>query len=355
MDDEGVSGEAPRQDQLMDEASHWFARMRGPDAEHFRPLFDEWLAEDATHLGAYNQAGEVFALGKFLSETPDFQTIADRNKPDAEYSWRPLAIAACALLFVGLGAWLNWGVIASRFGPGVTDTPQVVANDTGVRHFAADQGKHRDLTLEDGSKIALEAGSRLTARFTTKRRELMLERGQARFEVAHEQRPFVVKAGGGSVTARGTIFDVVIGRDNAVTVRLLRGAVDVERPAGNGAAGAVHPNITRLAPGETLSFGSSIIPTLVEDVIPTTGSVPSTSHASMGAIEFEKTPLSQVIARTNHGSALPIRLADPAIGALEVSGRFKIDDPAQVAERLAALFDLQVDRTRRDEIVLKAR
>src|SRR3546814_2073395 len=34
------------------------------------------------------------------------------------------------------------------------------------------------------------------------------------------------------VTARGTVFDVILGKDKRVTVRLLRGAVDVERPQG---------------------------------------------------------------------------------------------------------------------------
>src|SRR3546814_10755484 len=66
---------------------------------------------------------------------------------------------------------------------------------------------------------------------------------------------FIVLAGGGSVTARGTVFDVILGKDKRVTVRLLRGAVDVERPQGvkgDRGAGAV----ARLEPGEVLSFAA---------------------------------------------------------------------------------------------------
>src|SRR3546814_20378549 len=68
-------------------------------------------------------------------------------------------------------------------------------------------------------------------------------------------RPFIVLAGGGSVTARGTVFDVILGKDKRVTVRLLRGAVDVERPQGvKGGRGA--GAVARLEPGEVLSFAA---------------------------------------------------------------------------------------------------
>jgi transmembrane sensor len=66
-------------------------------------------------------------------------------------------------------------------------------------------------------------------------------------------------------------------------------------------------------------------------------------------------PLSQVIAEANRGSAIPIRVADPAVGALKVSGRFRVDNPELTADRLAALFDLKIDRTRHDEILLRSR
>jgi ferric-dicitrate binding protein FerR (iron transport regulator) len=41
----------PRMDQQMREASLWFARMRGPDAEEWRPQFEQWLALGASHRG----------------------------------------------------------------------------------------------------------------------------------------------------------------------------------------------------------------------------------------------------------------------------------------------------------------
>src|SRR3546814_17572156 len=70
--------------------------------------------------------------------------------------------------------------------------------------------------------------------------------------------------------------------------------------------------------------------------------------------EYERTPLSAVVAEANRDSATSIRLADPGIGALRVSGRFRVDNADLVADRLAVLFDLDVERTKSDEKIGRA-
>lgn len=355
-----VDGELPyplpeRQDQLLEEASLWFARMRGPDAEAHRPGFEAWLKLGAVHRGAYNRAGEIFALGRFLAEEGNPSSHDGANDDDRSW-WRIAAVAASLLLMVGIGAWFGRGFVISSNPPQqqIATAPAAVAADR--RTFATDDGKDRTIQLADGSTVMLAGRSRLSTMFDGSRRELRLERGRARFDVAHEaQRTFVVFAGNGSVTARGTLFDVILRRGNLVTVRLLRGAVDVERPAAAGEKAGKQEAITRLAPGEELSFGLAKLPSL---------GLPARSLADEAFIptrplspfkEFDGAPLSAVIAEANRGAMIPIRAGDPAIAALAVSGRFRVDDPDQVADRLASLFDLKIDRSRRDEIVLRSK
>ena len=55
-------------DALAREAAHWFARMRAPDANASRAEFEAWLAQGPEHRVAYNDAAEIFALGKLLAE-----------------------------------------------------------------------------------------------------------------------------------------------------------------------------------------------------------------------------------------------------------------------------------------------
>ena len=74
-------------DQQMREASLSFARMRGPDAEEWRPQFEDWLALGASHRGAYNRAGEIFALGRFMAAQDEDQTEANDNEESGRH-WR---------------------------------------------------------------------------------------------------------------------------------------------------------------------------------------------------------------------------------------------------------------------------
>lgn len=356
MGENEIPGDVPRQDQLLEEASFWFARMRGPDAEQYRADFDAWLALGAVHLGAYNRAGEIFALGKFLAESPNAAADSDDNDGSSTPSrWRGFALLAGFLMVVGFGAWVGQDSLSRMFGR----TPQIASVDPAAapdgQRLSTVGSTRRSFRLDDGSTVTLDAESVVSTAFDSQRRALRLERGRARFEVAHETRPFVVLAGGGSVTARGTIFDVIINPDSGVTVRLLRGAVDVVRPSEAGDADQDKQAITRLVPGEALSFGDDRMPDLaattkVRDVV-AGAALPDIPAAK----EFDMAPLSQVIAEANRGSAIPIRVADPAVGALKVSGRFRVDNPELTADRLAALFDLKIDRTRHDEILLRSR
>ena len=344
----------PRMDQQMREASLWFARMRGPDAEEWRPQFEEWLALGASHRGAYDRAGEIFALGRFMA-AQDEEQVGGANDNDASgHRWRWAAIAASLLLTVGVGGWLVKVERPGTPGVPVQVTPPRAHQPAERQHYATLDGSRRTVRLSDGSSVELAANSELYTSFTPDRRELKLEHGRARFEVAHEGRPFVVLAGGGSVTARGTIFEVSLERDERVTVKLLRGAVDVERPSAiKGTTGPAA--VARLEPGEILSF--AVVTPAVLRPLATKGELqPVVPPANIVLVrEYERAPLAAVIAEANRDSATTIQLSDPSIGALRVSGRFRVDDADQVADRLATLFDLDVEKTKPGQITLKRR
>ena len=96
-------------------------------------------------------------------------------------------------------------------------------------------GKKSQLTLEDGTKVWLNAGSRMAfpTKFTGKKREIFLE-GEAYFEVAHiASQPFVVNAGDIAIKVLGTRFNLsAYNTDKLTETVLLEGKVTVsERSA----------------------------------------------------------------------------------------------------------------------------
>ncbi len=93
--------------------------------------------------------------------------------------------------------------------------------------------ERRELVLDDGSRVGLDAGSAIALDYSAAQRGVTLLAGQAFFDVAPMPgRPFVVTAGDVRVTVTGTSFDVDrSGASVAVAVRT--GRVAVGRVAGD--------------------------------------------------------------------------------------------------------------------------
>jgi transmembrane sensor len=84
-------------------------------------------------------------------------------------------------------------------------------------------GKKSQLILEDGTKVWLNAGSRMAfpTKFTGKKREIFLE-GEGYFEVAHcQDKPFVVNTDVISVKVLGTKFDISAYKTDKLTETVL--------------------------------------------------------------------------------------------------------------------------------------
>lgn len=109
----------------------------------------------------------------------------------------------------------------------LADKPQTTSSAV-FNTLAIPRGGQYNLTLPDGSKIWLNAASKLRfpTQFTGKERMVELE-GEAYFEVAHnQQQPFVVKVKGMQVEVLGTHFNVMAYTDEAtINTTLLEGKV----------------------------------------------------------------------------------------------------------------------------------
>ena len=331
---------------LFEEAAAWFARMRAPDGQASRADFEAWLARGASHRAAYNRAAEIFAMGKVLGDERDTGTSGQPAAQRRTRQWMPV-LAAAALAAIAA----SWIMFAPARFPG-----SMTAQSTREAEFQLSEsasGIARSVRLADGSLIILQRGSRLDIAYDSTERRLTLLGGKARFEVAHERRPFVVHAGGGSVTAHGTIFEVALSSDRHVSVRLIEGVVDVALPSGS-RGGAGRQAVRQMHRGEALSFtaASGPAPTGAAEVSGAAPS-PSASASRLDARDYDQIRLGDLIANANSKASRPIRLADPSLADRRVSGRFRIDDPGLLAERIATLFGLAVDRSDPSMIVLK--
>lgn len=321
-------------DQLFEEAAGWFARMRGPDAAASQQDFDAWLSRGALHRQAYNRAAEVFAMGKLLAEDEWERSDPPLSAPGRR---RPLLAASAALVLAAVAG--TWFAVV-RPGQGDTDIAARPAAPGPVGQLTTGAAERRELRLADGSVVLIEPNSALEVRLLQGERRLALLRGQVRFRVAHEARPFVVHAGGGRIVARGTLFDVLVAAGQRVDVRLIEGAVDVFVPATDR---RVSPGPRRLRPGEAMAFGAGVQPMAAGE----RAGIPVSSGAVLAGSpslprEFDDMPLADLLALANQTANRPIRLEARDSGRLRISGRFRVDDPALLAAQVGRLFDLDV-------------
>lgn len=320
-------------------AALWCMRLHGDEAESLRLEFDTWLRADPRNLQAYNETEEVYLLGGPQTKPRKLEVWPNSppmSRPGSMWAWSlPIVgiVIAAALLFFLLAAYPR-------------PKPEAPA---AIRETEVDQSR-QDLTtqadgcyeeLADGSHVRLAPYSRLQIRFSAEARQLTLLAGRGRFEVAHESRPFIVSAGGGKVTARGTIFDVRLSSARRVEVKLIQGNVDVELPHQQGAAKRSAPH--RMKAGDLLSFE-------------TAAPVGQLSTLSLDADVPNRMTVGDLIAQANGAAGnVRISLADPTLAASSVSGQFQVHDAATVADRLATIFDLEVDRSQSGLLVLRRR
>jgi len=331
-----IPGRGARSDEAVRrEAADWAALFHDPDAEIDRAAFERWRAADPRHAEIYARIEQGWEQSALLAQTRFGRT---RRLPERRRGWfgtpARYAVAAAVLLVAVAGLTLA--------------SPDFLGRSTraGATEFASQVGEIREVTLADGSSVTLDTDSALRVAFTPDERRLLLSRGRARFEVAHDpDRPFVVIAGGGSIVALGTVFDVGI-VDGRVRVTLLRGTVEV-RNTDAGSNGGPAQAVERLQPNEKISFVASA-------PLPSPQPVMETDKQwTSGMLAFDETRLAEAIAEANRYSTARIIIADPAVGDLRITGAYRAGDTQGFAQSVADSLSLRLTRAQ-DDLVLSA-
>ncbi|MEL1262855.1 FecR family protein [Pseudoxanthomonas putridarboris] len=317
------------------EAERWFMRLQMHDCSKAdRAACARWRLADPAHAAAYAEVERVFHLAAQAGDDPRLRAAARmarermerRRRRRGALRWATsLAGVAVVVLALGIG-WRSWNPAEPE------------------QHYATAVGERRTLTLDDGSVALLDTDSALAVRYSRLRREVVLERGQAQFTVAPQpRRPFLVHTDLGTVRAVGTEFQVRR-RTGGVEVMLMKGVVEV-----SAAAAAGEPRVATLAPGEQLDFDAggrwnkhAFDPEVARGW-------------TEGQLVFRGRPLKEVAEEMNRYNTAKIRLGQPALNDLQISGQFYGNDPDSLILALEHGWSLRAERPSADEIVLYRR
>jgi transmembrane sensor len=204
------SEEQPVRGQVVE----WLMRLQeAPADRRLRAEFEAWLAQSDDHRRAYSDMAPLWQQAEEIgsiraSRQPD-DRAARLPKPGRLLKRRwavaaGLALAASLVIFVlpAVRLWL------------------AADHQTGVAEL-------RDVLLQDGSRVTLDAQTAIAVDYTEGRRSVTLLSGQAFFEVMPSPaRPFLVKADAVTVRVTGTAFDVAASKAG-VAVAVRSGSVKV--------------------------------------------------------------------------------------------------------------------------------
>lgn len=292
------------------EAAEWVVRLEGGacSAEDYTK-FQEWLSRSALHREVASRLfglwSDFDALKAFVPQSNAGSDVENKQRWNVwpATSWRALACAAACLVVL----------CASGFIYSLPDTipPTTILYQTAV-------GNQRTVKLSDGSTAFINTDSKVEVTYSDDRRDVRLLKGEAYFEVAHNDvRPFTVFSGDRMVRDIGTAFDVRL-LQNAVEVTVTKGAVELtnSKPSSHEA----EPRLGVVTAGQNAVFDRKIM--YLKPVSDT--NIGRQLAWRKGFLVYAGEPLAQVVADVSRYTNIKIELSAPELRDVPVGGYFAI-------------------------------
>ena len=292
-------------------AARYVAQM---DAEHWSEEQEErlqrWLALDPRHPGALLRAQAAWMA--LDPPRPPVSLPEHEAKRSIKLNRRTVLAGGGA----AIAASIAGGIMLLR---GTSYTTSV--------------GEIRRVPLADGSIVAINTASAIDVNLDNAVREILIEQGEAWFQVTKDkQRPFVVAAGRARVKAVGTAFSVRR-HSRGAEVLVTEGIVEIWADGAEG-------HRVRLKAG---SRGFVADDAAIVQAPAAPSAIDRTLAWRSGKVDLVGDRLDVAVAEFNRYNQRRVVIADPAIAGEQLDGVFRTDDPEGFAQAVHVTLDVPVD------------
>lgn len=319
-----------------EQAAAWCLRLaEGQLTPREQVEFDDWMAHPA-NSEAFAEAVAIWRGVDRVADEPELIRVRAQALESFRAAngrrWAPPAFGGWRL--AGMAATLLLGVILAFQFLG----PHGTVYETGI-------GERRVVLLADGSRLSMDAATRIETRLSRESRKLLLRSGRAKFDVAKDPlRPFSVMSGDKVVVAVGTSFSVERLQDK-VRVLLYEGHVEVlEQKQGAGAPRALRFSERAASSGmHVLEPGRELVTSIGKDSATIMATDPPRSLSwENGQLSFVNEPLPSAIERMNRYSQEPLEIGDVEAARARVNGVFTAGDVQAFAEGVTTFSPIEV-------------
>lgn len=320
-------------------AAEWLARADRGLSTADLIAFARWRAKDPRHEAAAAeielvwgslddisaQSGQQQAGGVVVAPPASIPSA----KPHSSAWWLPALGLAAACVLAAVAWWRSAPVATTEEG-----------------RYATEIGAQRTVTLADGSTVRLNTNTSLVVRLAAKERRVVLERGEAFFQVTpNPARPFIVTAGRAEARVIGTAFAVRINESES-TLTVTEGRVQFGMPGrNNGATLSANQQATLAHAGD----GAPRVRVVSPDEV--------ARHLAWreGKLQFSNTPLAEAVAEFNRYHVAQLRLRDAATNTALLGGSFEAGNQEGFVNTIESAFGVIVTERNEKEIVLGLR
>jgi transmembrane sensor len=353
-------------DDVDAQAAYWWTVLnRTQICPTHQKSHEMWLEEKRQHRECFERLTMIYRAAGTLNTEPTF--LAERREalrprqsilgivqtwldmlPFSQFRpaiWTLVTVAA-------VGSLVAFGVILSLQSTSLPSGNVIGTNvaATSDHRYRTNIGERSTIELDDNSRLELSTETQVQVEMTPKVRSLVLHKGQALFEVAKDaKRPFIVHAAGHQIVAIGTKFEVRVD-GTEVQVTLLEGRIKVIEPVlADRPTTDQLPRIVSVLPQQRYNSTNSAVETL------------SSAQADRllswrnGRLDFESEPLGKVVYEINRYSVQKIRIANPDLDRLPISGSFKVGSAKRFAEALTIVYPVKATSNQEDNEITLSR
>ncbi|MBI1685587.1 FecR family protein [Caulobacter hibisci] len=319
-------------------AALWLEQLQRDPSPEADAAFAQWIEQSDANRRAWDGARDLWDV---FEDPQSDEILASLRKDALSLRAKPTgAPTAWYLAAASIAAAVIGGVLFSGLGrEHDAPSPVRIASADGPDLHAFGQvdyqtaaGQRLDVRLEDGTRLRLEPGAAVDIAYVDGQRLVRMPRGEASFEVRHDEtHPFRVAAGGRVVSDLGTRLNIQVKADET-RVRLDEGSLGVtvgdDARVASGAARI-------LVPGQQLIARRGHADKIVQ-------AGPAAADAEHQVIQLDNVSLAEAVAQMNRYTGSKLVVVDPKVAALRVSGAFRTDDPARFATTLTTLYPVRL-------------
>ncbi|QDF28018.1 FecR family protein [Halarcobacter anaerophilus] len=313
-----------KQKQIDKAAAYWFACNKEGFTPNQKIDFEKWLNEDKENKKAYEDLNKIEALCQCLNEDylenlmDEVQKGAKKTKIFEKLKTYAVAASFLIVIFAGFFQGFNY-----YFQPNYEKSFITKINP-------------EKIILPDGSKLSIDAKTKIHVEFYKKQRLVNLIGGQVMFRVKKSKdRPFNIISNHTHIQVVGTTFEVKNLAD-ITTVKVKEGVVKVSK---------INPYTQKLQTLKLLTKGEKIVLNKFGKVLNlSTTSVKDIALWENNQLIFDNTNIEEALKEFSKYTNKKIKLNNNKIAKLPVTGHFSTKQIEKFFKALSAIYPVKIEK-----------